>query len=612
MNQRTRSLLLAVLAVLFVAALVIALVVKCGPAQPDASPTPSSASTPSSPTSAPIPTWTPTPVPIPLPQLPVLAGTPVPIPEAPITPENASDVTELAMWGKGEALDVTYSPDGRLLALGSTVGIWLYDTETLNLARFIRTMSKVDSVAFTPDSATVFGRVSDISIGWWNVATGELLGRLEVGAGEVAFSLDNATLVAVAQDHQIDLWNIEKGEHLHAWEESLGLAGAMTFSPDGTLLATGSSDDTIIRLWDTQTGQPVRILEGHTERVGSLAFSPDGSQLASGSADDTVRMWDVETGAVIALIEGHDKSPSHWIKAVAFSPNGEKVASGATDNTLRTWDAKTGERLCTFEHASTVTGASFSPDGKLLASIGVRGQDVQVWGVETGVLAHTVEESGRWLAGRIISPDGTVFVTRGTEIEQLDLETGRAVRTFEGHTSDAGNLTLSADGSILASSETWDLAVWIWDVDTGTSRRFPGPYATFVRDVALSPDGSMFAASSDSEGFSIYNARSGEHVHAFGGGRSCDLTFSADDTRLLSASFYADGVYLWEVATGERRRTFELPGQYSRKSVALSPDGTLAGGGYGGRDMVVRYGEWAVGLESEGGHRLRIRLRLLP
>jgi WD40 repeat protein len=68
----------------------------------------------------------------------------------------------------------------------------------------------------------------------------------------------------------------------------------MAFSPDGTLLASGSGFvDWTVRLWDVATGEVVRTLERHTGNVSSVAFSPDGRLLASGSSDDTVRLWGI-------------------------------------------------------------------------------------------------------------------------------------------------------------------------------------------------------------------------------------------------------------------------------------------------------------------------------
>jgi WD40 repeat protein len=60
---------------------------------------------------------------------------------------------------------------------------------------------------------------------------------------------------------------------------------AVAFSPDSSLLASASNDETV-RLWNAGTGQEVQKLEGHTRSVNAVAFSPDGSLLASASDDE--------------------------------------------------------------------------------------------------------------------------------------------------------------------------------------------------------------------------------------------------------------------------------------------------------------------------------------
>ncbi len=82
---------------------------------------------------------------------------------------------------------------------------------------------------------------------------------------------------------------------------------SVSFSPDGTRIASGSYDNTV-RLWDVETGRELATFTGHSSRVISVSFSPDGTRIASGSWDDTVRLWDVETGRELATFSGHSSN----------------------------------------------------------------------------------------------------------------------------------------------------------------------------------------------------------------------------------------------------------------------------------------------------------------
>jgi len=65
------------------------------------------------------------------------------------------------------------------------------------------------------------------------------------------------------------------------------------------------SDDKTVRLWSVQTGAVLKVMEGHHDRVNSVAYSPDGSLIASGSADRTVKMWNAATGLQVDEYTGH-------------------------------------------------------------------------------------------------------------------------------------------------------------------------------------------------------------------------------------------------------------------------------------------------------------------
>ena len=149
---------------------------------------------------------------------------------------------------------------------------------------------------------------------------------------------------------------------------------AVSFSPSGKLLATGSADNTV-KLWDTTTGKQIKTLSGHTNWVNAVSFSPSGKLLATGSDDKTVKLWDTTTGKEINTLRGHTNS----VNAVSFSADGKRLATGSVDKTVKLWDTTTGKEIKTLSgHTNAVNAVSFSPSGKLLAT-GSSDNTVKLW-----------------------------------------------------------------------------------------------------------------------------------------------------------------------------------------------------------------------------------------
>ena len=106
-------------------------------------------------------------------------------------------------------------------------------------------------------------------------------------------------------------------------------------------------DDNTVKLWDVTSGKCLQTLEGHSNYVNSVSFSPDGTKVASGSRDKTVKLWDVTSGECLQTLEGHSsrcvqcvvfssgeclqtlERHSSQVYSVSFSPDGTKVASGS-------------------------------------------------------------------------------------------------------------------------------------------------------------------------------------------------------------------------------------------------------------------------------------------
>jgi WD40 repeat protein len=485
---------------------------------------------------------------------------------------------------------VAFSPDGRLLASGSSDSVKIWDVvKGKELLTIDKSIQMVEGLAFSPDGTQLATASRDSLVRLWDPKTGQELATLR-GHGRivwgVSFRPDGKWLASASYDNTVKVWDVPSGKELLTFRGHTNEVNTVAFSPDGRLLASGGRDG-LLRVWEAATGQVLLDLHGHSNGIGSVAFGPDG-RLASADKDQTVKLWDPLMGQEALSLRGHPNGAS----AVAFSPDGKRIASaGWVGRLLKIWDANTGVevlRLRGHPPHGTIETMAFSPDGSRLAT-GAHDRTVKVWDAGTGEELFTLKGFRDGVNGVAFAPDGTALATAsrdgtlrlwdlasrletrsirgpsvavaystdgrrlatdgpGNRVLVWDAATGKELLSLEGHSGHVHSLTFSPDGRLLASAGA-DRTVRVWDAQTGEARATLSGHSALVNAVAFSPDSSRLVSAGWDMTVRVWETATWQGVLTLSGhtDRVDGLAFSGDGHRIASASF--DGtVRVWDAA----------------------------------------------------------------
>ncbi len=220
------------------------------------------------------------------------------------------------------AQSVAFSSDGKLLAGGGAewkdekwlVSTMLWDAQTGKLKRTLsRSMEgNVRSIAFAPD------------------------GQILLMANDTY----DAKAQMLTMDAVVSAWDTKSGKMLWSSKEQTTLMPLVACSPNKNIVANVSRD--AVKLRDTRTGKVLRTLKvaaksRQSPALTALTYSPDGAVLAVGSQLGDITLWSVQTGTFIKSLNNHVGS----VTSIAYSPNGKLIASGSEDHTVNVWDTQT-------------------------------------------------------------------------------------------------------------------------------------------------------------------------------------------------------------------------------------------------------------------------------
>ncbi len=477
-----------------------------------------------------------------------------------ISLENATHLEKVATYGEGLAQEISLSPDGRWMAIRSTTGLHLYDTQTWQELKLKDLSQEISESAFSPNGDLLALAVPDTNeIQLWKLPEGELVHSIAMPGGYYSTLLDlkftpSGDKLISTSFQVINVWRVSDGGLVQSFQSSEGGSFKNTsISSDGTLLAAVLVGNAVngVMAWELEDQESVTeysVDEGN--RFDDGQFSPNGEQYAALARDERkLFVWQSLRDPRPLEIQ----SPSDVVNFVWLSSmNGNMLVTGDTNGDVMLWESATGELLKTLRppHQEYVNLLQVDVIGSRLA-VAYGNGSIGLWSLPDDSLEWMMEP----LAGEVpmqiaIHADGTRLfsVLPNGRVRIRDMQNGQEIGTFEKLTT----------GKVL--------------------------------DLAFSPGGEWIAAGLENGFVSLWQSDAGESSKILiDQGARVDSVAFAPDTRRLAVGVggyirkfsYDDTVRVWDWANDNMLQQFageqkEVQGcSVFRNQVAFSPDGSV-------------------------------------
>jgi WD40 repeat protein len=515
------------------------------------------------------------------PPLPTLEIRPSPLP---IEPDNAGQLAVRSKLGKGAILAApVYSPDGRLLAVPTAAGIYIYDAGSLDELR--RIPQGAAFIAFSPDgsilAASGLGAVS-----LWDPASGAPMGRLAGDPGswhqELSFSPDGSLLAAATWNQEVLVWRVASGERTFTFP-----GDRLAFSLDGKLAAVITYGENRVQLYELSGGSR---LERWSAR--NFDFAPGGQLWLDDG--ETVRLVYIERKLVTA--------PFHGVRP-AFSADGDLMVLYDSSQ-VWLYDPLKGRRVRQLEGSyADFDQAMFSPDGQIVAAevfslhcptckgLDLQDRSLVLWRVADGTILAQIKHPAGWAA--FSTNGGWLALSQQESLQFYETAAGSLTKTIAGYDQSVAGMALSPDGQTLAAVDTNDpYTLRLWDLESGrVIQDLPGRIVVDAGAnvaIAFSPDGKLLAVRGD-----LWDLATGQRREAMekavADRTSCWSSAAAfsPDGEVLATGCFEGQLDLWSVRQGQWLRRI---GDYSGwvDYLAFAPHGGALAAVYGVPDYRVQ------------------------
>ena len=395
----------------------------------------------------------------------------------------------------------------------------------------------------------------------------------------VSFSPDGSLIASSSEEPgNIFIWDTLSGNIVTQLEHPF--VQSVSFSPKGNKIASGALE---IIIWDSESGKEVMRTVRLGSSITSIDFSPDGNRIASASIDDSIRIWDVQTGELLVFIKGHENWSDNYIdidksiNSVSFSPDGQHIASGSVDNRVRIWDAFSGMERLEIDAHSSVNCIDYSPKGENIASASCDGF-IRIWDAYSGVLVSDLRKHNDSALSVAFSPDGKRISSGSSDntIRIWDIQSENEIMRMECNGGEIFSVIFNPIGNLLVSGSK-NNKVKVWRL-TCEMERFPG-HTRGISDISYSPLGNMVATGASDNKICLWDSRTGKEITNIVTQYEVNSIDMSKDGSRIAAGGESGSIAIFDVKSGKEQVAFSRS-PFSVNSIAFSPNDKYIASGH--------------------------------
>lgn len=359
-----------------------------------------------------------------------------------------------------------------------------------------------------------------------------------------SYSPDGSLVVTASSDGAARIFRVRDGRLIETLRHK-GSVTSASFSANGRLLVTGSRDGTA-RLW-TPSGRPVRRFQ-HGAPVLDAAFSPDSQVLVTIAGDATVHEWGLSD-----LRSSHVFSEPRTPRRIVISADSRRAAVVGGDRSARIYDLVAGRFLYALPHDGLVLSAAFGPSGEALTT-GSTDKLGRTWNLRTLSVAHVLKNHAGHVVDVAVSPHGQFAATASADgtADVWDLARaprGHLIATLLGHTNAVNDVAFNRDGLYVVTSSR-DGTARVWGSEHGVLQAVLAGHRGSVRAASFSPTGASVLTYSEDGTARIWDAGTTPELRALGRHRLPVDTLDVTGTLAVTAS--RDGTArIWRLPDGD-------------------------------------------------------------